>query len=204
MYSSVKRILDFTGAVFGLIVSSPVIAAIAVAIRLTMGSPILFRQRRAGFREQPFTCLKFRTMTNERDENGELLGEDERMTRLGRFLRITSLDELPQLWNILRGELSFIGPRPLYERYIPYYTEEERRRHSVRPGLTGWAQVNGRRGLKWDEKLAFDVWYVDHMSWTTDLRILVRTVIVVLGQKGNQQEGTFYALDEERRTSARL
>jgi sugar transferase EpsL len=203
LYSPLKRVLDVFGAGIGLVLSAPLMFVIAIAIRATMGGPVLFRQRRAGYRESPFSCIKFRTMTDERGEDGELLAEELRTPRLGLFLRTASLDELPQFWNILRGDLSFVGPRPLFERYIPYYTPEERRRHSVRPGLTGWAQIHGRRNLGWNQRLALDVWYVDNISFWVDLRILACTFFVVLTRQGNAQ-GTFIALDEERRSSAEV
>jgi sugar transferase EpsL len=184
MYPRIKRLLDSIVAGIGLVVACPLILIIAMAIRLTMGSPILFRQRRPGFRERMFECIKFRTMTDECDQEGKLLSDAKRTTRLGLFLRRTSLDELPQLFSILRGDLSIIGPRPLLECYLDYYRPVEHRRHDVRPGLTGWAQIHGRNNLSFDQRLAMDVWYVDHMSWTLDLRIFLATVWIVLTQKG--------------------
>lgn len=188
MYQNLKRILDATAAALVLLIASPLMLVIAAAIRLNMGTPVLFRQWRPGLNERLFPCLKFRTMTNDRDANGYLLSDDSRITHLGRFLRRTSLDELPQLWNIVRSDLSFVGPRPLLEEYIPYYTPEERRRHSLRPGLTGWAQVNGRNSVLFDQRLAMDTWYVDHVSFTLDLHILVRTVWLVITQKGAEPD----------------
>lgn len=184
MYLILKRCLDILGAVILLLLAAPLLGVIAAAIRYTMGRPILFRQMRPGLNERLFTCFKFRTMTHACDENGRLLGDDGRTTRLGTFLRRTSLDELPQLWNILRGELSFVGPRPLFVRYLPHYTQEERRRHSVRPGLTGWAQIHGRNYLPFESRLELDVWYVDHFSFWLDLRILIQTCWMVAMQKG--------------------
>ena len=169
---------------------------IAALVRLNMGKPVLFRQTRPGLNERPFTCLKFRTMNAARDEQGRLLSDAQRMTRLGKFLRRTSLDELPQLWNILQGDLSLIGPRPLLQRYLPYYTEEERRRHSIRPGLTGWAQIHGRNCLSFDKRLELDIWYVDHLSFWLDLRILLATAWIVLSQRGVGTDTA--ALDELR------
>ena len=169
---------------YGLILAAPLIVIIGVIVRITMGTPALFRHKRPGLHERRFTCLKFRTMREEFDETGCPLPDEQRLTRLGSWLRRTSLDELPQLWNILCGDLTFIGPRPLLERYLPFYTQAERRRHSVRPGLTGWAQIHGRTCLGFDERLAMDVWYVDHLSWRLDLNILLRTVWIVLSQKG--------------------
>jgi lipopolysaccharide/colanic/teichoic acid biosynthesis glycosyltransferase len=145
---------------------------------------VLFRQQRPGLNEKPFLCLKFRTMIDAYDSDGRPLADDKRLTKLGRFLRRTSLDELPQLWNIIKGDLSFIGPRALLMQYLPYYSAEEHRRHNVRPGLSGWAQVHGRNFLPFDERLQMDIWYVDHLSWQLDLRILFLTVLAVARQEG--------------------
>ncbi len=185
MYPKVKRGFDIAGALIGLLLLSPIMLSVAFLVRVTLGSPVLFRQRRPGFCERPFDCVKFRTMTNARDPQGALLPDERRETRVGRFLRKTSLDELPQLWNILTGDLSFVGPRPLLEEYIPHYTPEEHRRHLVRPGLTGWAQIHARNCLPFDQRLVMDVWYVDHMNWMLDLRILIVTAWVVLAQRGS-------------------
>jgi len=157
-------------------------AVIAVAIRWSMGSPVIFRQVRPGLHEKPFTCFKFRTMRHD-DRNGKRLKDSERLTTLGIFLRRTSLDELPQLWNILRGDMSLVGPRPLLVEYLSHYTAEERRRHWTRPGLTGWAQIHGRNYLSFERRLQMDVWYVDHASWLLDARILLATVWLVLTGK---------------------
>jgi sugar transferase EpsL len=159
-------------------------AVAAILIRIQMGRPVLFRQVRPGLYERPFVCLKFRTMTDERGPDGNLLSEEHRVTPLGRWLRRLSIDEMPQLWNIVRGDLSFVGPRPLLLEYLPYYTTEERRRHHVRPGLTGWAQVHGRNCAQFDERLARDVWYVDHVSLFLDLQILLRTVVMLFTGAG--------------------
>jgi len=196
MYLRIRRVVDVMGAAFGLIVAAPVMLVIALAIRGAIGRPILFRQRRPGLHERGIVCLKFRTMTEARDQNGRLLPDEERLTPLGSFLRRTSLDELPQLWNILRGDLSFIGPRPLLEHYLPYYTPAEHRRHSVRPGLTGWAQIHGRNRLSFDQRLAMDVWYVEHVSWFLDVKILLVTFWVVLTQRGFAMDKI--SLDEQR------
>jgi sugar transferase EpsL len=185
MYGLVKRVIDIIGAASGLILTAPFMPLIAALIRCSMGSPVLFRQKRVGFREKPFWCLKFRTMTSTCDKQGRLLPDKYRYSSLGTLLRRTSLDELPQLWNILKGDMSFVGPRPLYGEYIPYYTPEERKRHSVRPGLTGWAQIHGRNILPFDDRLAMDVWYVNHMSWSLDVAILLKTVWVVFAQHGS-------------------
>jgi lipopolysaccharide/colanic/teichoic acid biosynthesis glycosyltransferase len=197
IYPLLKRVLDMAAAIFLLLVLSPLFLAIVVAVRLTMGSPVLFRQLRPGLNEAPFICLKFRTMREASDAEGRPLADEHRLTRLGLFLRRTSLDELPQLWNILRGELSFIGPRALLMQYLPFYTQEEHRRHSVRPGLSGWAQVHGRNYVPFDKRLAMDVWYVDHLSPWLDLRILLMTVWVVLVQQGFKTS-TDLPLDELR------
>jgi lipopolysaccharide/colanic/teichoic acid biosynthesis glycosyltransferase len=201
-YPRIKRVLDVIGATAGILVAGPIMLAIAVAIFRIMGRPILFRQRRPGLNERPIMCLKFRTMTEERDGSGHLRPDAERLTPLGSFLRRTSLDELPQLWNILRGDLSFVGPRPLFEHYLPYYTPEEQRRHSVRPGLTGWAQIHGRNRLSFDERLRMDVWYVDHVSWRLDLRILLATVWIVMTQRGYAADEV--SLDQARAAAGKL
>jgi lipopolysaccharide/colanic/teichoic acid biosynthesis glycosyltransferase len=182
--SGAKRGLDLLGATVALVVLSPVLLAVVVVVRVVQGSPVLHRAQRAGRGERPFILHKVRTMTDARDADGSLLPDAERLTRVGRFLRSTSLDELPQLWDVLRGEMSLVGPRPLPMAYLPRYTAEERRRHEVRPGITGWAQVHGRNELSWDDKLAFDVWYVDHRSLVLDLRILARTVGQVVRRRG--------------------
>jgi sugar transferase EpsL len=185
----VKRILDVSLAAGGLVVASPVLVAAAVAIRVSLGSPVLFRQQRPGRGGQPFELVKFRTMRDARGRDGELLPDEERMTRLGDFLRATSIDELPQLVNVLRGDLSVVGPRPLMMAYLPRYTPTQARRHDVQPGITGWAQVNGRNSLTWPEKLALDVWYVEHWSLTLDLRILARTVLALVTREGITSQG---------------
>jgi len=167
-------------ALVGLIILSPLLLVIAILVRIKLGSPVIFKQPRPGLNEEIFTLYKFRTMTDERDENGELLPDEVRLTSFGKFLRSTSLDELPELWNILKGDMSFVGPRPLSVKYLPYYTEEERRRHKVRPGLTGLAQINGRNTAIWEKRFAFDVQYVDNISFFADLRILAETVGLVL------------------------
>jgi lipopolysaccharide/colanic/teichoic acid biosynthesis glycosyltransferase len=180
---AVKRALDVAGAAVGLVVLSPVMAATAVAVRATLGRPVLFRQVRPGLGGRPFTILKFRTMREPRPGEVWYLTNEQRLGRLGRFLRNTSLDELPELWNVLRGEMSLVGPRPLLVHYLETYTPEEARRHDVRPGITGWAAVNGRHAIRFKERLALDVWYVDHWSLGLDLRILARTVAQVLARK---------------------
>jgi lipopolysaccharide/colanic/teichoic acid biosynthesis glycosyltransferase len=185
----VKRGLDRCAAAVGLVVASPLMVATAVAIRATMGSPVLFRQQRPGLNARPFTLLKFRTMRDAHDAGGRPLPDGERLTRLGRFLRETSLDELPQLVNVLRGELSLVGPRPLLMEYLPRYSTTQARRHDVMPGMTSWTAINGRNDQSWSAKLAHDTWYVDHWSLLLDARILVSTVSLVLKRTGVSQEG---------------
>jgi lipopolysaccharide/colanic/teichoic acid biosynthesis glycosyltransferase len=185
----VKRTIDVTGASIALALASPVIAAVAVAIRLTMGRRVLFRHVRPGRGGQPIEVLKFRTMKDTRDPSGRLLPDQERLTAAGRLLRSLALDELPQLWNVVRGDMSLVGPRPLRTEYLELYTPEQARRHEVLPGITGWAQVNGRNALPWEERFALDVWYVDHWSLGLDLRILLRTPGCVLRRIGVSAPG---------------
>lgn len=162
-----------------LLLSAPVIGVLCLLVRVNLGSPVLFRQERAGRGGRPFTILKLRTMTEERNHSGAMLPDSERLTRLGRFLRTTGLDELPQLWNVLRGDMSLVGPRPLPTRYLDRYSAQQARRHEVRPGITGWAQINGRNDLEWPEQLKLDVWYVDHRSVRLDAMILWRSLLVL-------------------------
>lgn len=187
--SPAKRALDVVVASAGLVVLAPVLVALAVLIRVRLGAPVLFRQARAGLGGRTFELVKFRSMTDERGPDGTLLPDADRLTSLGAWLRRTSLDELPELWCVRRGDMSLVGPRPLPITYLDRYTPEQVRRHEVMPGLTGWAQVNGRNSTSWDERLAMDVWYVDHRSLLLDLRILVRTVAVVLRGAGVSAEG---------------
>jgi len=186
---AVKRGIDVVGAGIALVLLSPVLAIVALLVRLRMGSPVLFRQQRPGRNGQPFEMLKFRTMTDRRDASGALLPDDARLTGLGRFLRRSSLDELPELVNVVAGDMSLVGPRPLLMQYLPLYSPEQARRHEVRPGVTGWAQVNGRNALTWDEKFALDVWYVDHRSTRLDVEILAKTVSQVFGGHGVSAPG---------------
>ena len=174
-----KRVLDILISGIALLLLSPVFLILAILVRTKLGSPVIFHQERPGYREKIFTLCKFRTMTDERDENGELLPDARRLTPFGSFLRKTSLDELPELWNIFKGDMSLIGPRPLLVGYLPYYTEHERLRHTVRPGLTGLAQVSGRNFLSWDERLAKDVEYVEHLSLLMDVKVFFQTIAVV-------------------------
>lgn len=164
-------------------------AVIAIAVWRSMGRPVLFRQTRPGLHGRPFVLYKFRTMTDARDEQGKLLPDEQRLTRLGRWLRATSLDELPELWNVLKGDMSLVGPRPLRMEYLTRYTAEQMRRHEVKPGLTGWAQVNGRNSLSWEEKFRRDVWYVDNWTLWLDFKILLRTVLVVFRREGISAPG---------------
>lgn len=179
-----KRALDLTVALVALTVLALPLLIVALLVRVKLGAPVLFRQRRAGLHGQPFEILKFRTMTGERDATGVLLPDELRLTPFGKFLRASSVDELPSLINIIRGDLSLVGPRPLLMQYLPRYTPEQMRRHEVRPGLTGLAQVSGRNAIGWDRKFALDVWYVDHRSFWLDLKILARTAIEVVRRSG--------------------
>ncbi len=185
-----KRCLDFLLSLCGLIVLSPVLAVLAALVRVKLGSPVLFKQERPGKDEKIFTLCKFRTMTDARDEKGALLPDSVRLTKFGKFLRATSLDELPELFNILKGDMSVIGPRPLLVSYLPYYTERERLRHSVRPGLTGLAQVSGRNFLDWDRRFQKDVEYVEHLTFGMDLKVIWMTVQTVLGHTEEVAEDT--------------
>lgn len=175
-----KRLIDVAGALAGLVILSPFVLGAAVAVWISMGRPLLFRQQRPGLRARPFDMLKFRTMADRRDEKGEPLLDEFRLTRVGRALRASSLDELPGLISVLKGDMSLVGPRPLLMRYLPRYTAEQARRHEVKPGLTGWAQVNGRNAISWEEKFALDLWYVDHRSTWLDLKIIWLTVLRVV------------------------
>ena len=185
----IKRLFDIFVSLVGLVTLSPILFLVAFLVRFNLGTPVLFRQLRPGLRGKPFQILKFRTMLETRDRNGAILSDTVRLTRFGRFLRASSLDELPELWNVLKGDLSLVGPRPLLMEYLPLYSVEQARRHEVRPGITGWAQVNGRNALTWDEKFKFDVWYVENHSVGLDLRILWRTVLQVLRREGISNEG---------------
>jgi lipopolysaccharide/colanic/teichoic acid biosynthesis glycosyltransferase len=185
----VKRLMDIVGAMTAVVVLSPVLLVLVGLVRLKLGSPVLFSQVRPGLRAQPFRMIKFRTMTDARGLDGELLPDAVRLTPFGRFLRSTSLDELPELWNVLKGDMSLVGPRPLLMEYLPLYTADQARRHEVRPGITGWAQINGRNALGWDEKFALDVWYVDHHTFLLDLKILWLTVKKVLLRDGISAQG---------------
>jgi lipopolysaccharide/colanic/teichoic acid biosynthesis glycosyltransferase len=184
-----KRFFDFLAAAIGLLLLAVPLALLAWQVRRKLGSPVLFTQVRPGLHGKPFRMVKFRTMTDERDASGALLPDAQRLTPFGRFLRASSLDELPELWNVLRGEMSLVGPRPLLMEYLPLYSPEQARRHEVRPGITGWAQVNGRNAISWADKFALDVWYVDHRSLFLDIRILWLTVRKVLVRDGISAAG---------------
>lgn len=178
-----KRLFDLLLTIPALIVLSPVLLVVALLVRWKHGAPVLFAQQRPGLHGEPFMIYKFRTMTSERDKNGKLLPESQRITGLGNILRKSSLDELPELYNVIRGEMSLVGPRPLRMRYLERYNPEQARRHEVKPGITGWAQINGRNGLSWEEKFELDVWYVDHMKYALDLTILWNTIWKVLNRE---------------------
>jgi lipopolysaccharide/colanic/teichoic acid biosynthesis glycosyltransferase len=180
-----KRTLDAILSAILLVLTLPIVLVTACAIRYKLGTPVLFVQERAGWHGRPFFLLKFRTMSDDRQPDGALRSDAERLTPFGRWLRATSLDELPTLWNVVRGEMSLVGPRPLHTRYLPRYTAEQARRHDVRPGVTGWAQVNGRNAVTWPEKLRMDVWYVEHVSPALDAGILLRTVGAVTSGRSN-------------------
>ncbi|RDU35625.1 sugar transferase [Neobacillus piezotolerans] len=184
-----KRLVDFTSALIGLGILWPIILLTAILVRVRLGSPVLFKQQRPGLHGKPFYVYKFRTMTDERGEEGELLPDDVRLTGFGKMLRKWSLDELPQLLNVLKGDLSLVGPRPLLMEYLELYTDDQARRHEVRPGITGWAQVNGRNNISWEEKFALDVWYVDNQSFWLDMKILFMTFYKVVKSEGISQKG---------------
>lgn len=185
-----KRIFDVVVSATALLVLALPLLIVAVAVRLLLGSPVLFRQRRSGLGGRSFTLLKFRTMSDARGSDGQLLPDGQRLTRFGRLLRATSIDELPELWNVLRGDMSLVGPRPLLEEYLPLYNEQQARRHLVRPGLTGWAQVNGRNALGWQERFELDVWYVENRTFLLDLQILWLTLRKVFVAEGIAAQGS--------------
>lgn len=185
----IKRVLDFTLSLIALIILSPIYLVLAILVRIKLGSPIIFKQERPGLNEKIFTLYKFRTMTDEKDENGKLLPDEVRLTKFGKFLRSTSLDELPELINIIKGDMSIVGPRPLLVEYLPYYTETEKHRHDVRPGLTGLAQVSGRNAITWDEKFKIDIEYVNNIGFVYDCKIILKTIYTVIKKEGISQEG---------------
>ncbi len=179
-----KRALDIVASLVGLLLLSPLLLLLALLVRIFLGSPVLFRQVRPGMDARPFQILKFRTMLDANGPDGEPLPDGQRLTRFGRFLRASSLDELPELWNVLKGEMSLVGPRPLLMEYVPLYDATQRRRHEVRPGITGWSQINGRNAISWDEKFALDIWYVDNRSLWLDVKILFLTVAAIVRRDG--------------------
>ena len=184
-----KRAIDVAIAGAALVATAPILGAAAIATRIASGSPVFFRQERPGRDAKPFRVIKFRTMNDARNARGDLLPDADRLTKVGAFLRATSIDELPQLVNVLRGEMSLVGPRPLLMQYLPRYSKEQARRHEVLPGITGWTQINGRNGLSWEEKFALDVWYVEHWSPWLDIKILAKTIGSVLRREGISSEG---------------
>jgi sugar transferase EpsL len=184
-----KRIFDIAVSATVLAILSPLLALVALVVRIFLGSPVLFRQVRPGYMARPFPCLKVRTMTDKRDAQGQLLSDAKRLTSLGRFLRSTSLDELPELINVIRGEMSLVGPRPLLTQYLNRYTPEQMRRHEVKPGITGWAQINGRNAASWEQKFAFDIWYIENRSFWLDLKILALTPWKTLKREGISKDG---------------
>lgn len=201
MYIKVKRLIDLVVSISLLAMLSPIILAVYLLSKVFIGKEVIFTQTRIGLNNKEFKVIKFKTMTDECDDNGNLLPDKDRLIKYGLILRKLSLDELPQLINVIKGEMSLIGPRPLLVRYLPYYTEEERRRHSIRPGITGLAQVNGRNGLAWNDRLGLDVMYVDNMSFILDIKILVATVLKVLKSDGVKEDVTkdMLDLDQERK-----
>lgn len=181
--------MDIVGASAALVLFSPLILLGMFAVRISMGSPVFFRQERPGYKGKPFVMVKLRTMRHAVDSSGRLLSDADRMTRTGQLLRSTSIDELPEFWNVLKGEMSLVGPRPLLMQYLERYTPEQARRHDTRPGITGWAQINGRNDIDWDDRLAMDVWYVDNQSFGLDVKILWRTVLTVFQREGVSAKG---------------
>jgi len=190
MNMTAKRIFDLVAGGAALLALSPVLLVVAALVRLFLGTPVLFRQKRPGMHGRPFPLVKFRTMTAAKDAAGHLLPDVDRLTRFGKFLRSSSLDELPELWNVIRGDMSLVGPRPLLTEYLPLYSARQARRHEVKPGLTGWAQVNGRNALTWEDRFELDVWYVENRTLSLDLKIIWMTLGIVLNRKGISHEGS--------------
>lgn len=195
-----KRLIDFILSLIAIIVLSPILLIVALLVRTKLGSPVIFKQERPGLNEKIFTLYKFRTMTDAKDEHGNLLPDDIRLTKFGKLLRSTSLDELPELFNILKGDMAIVGPRPLLVRYLPLYNEHQKHRHDVRPGFTGWAQCNGRNAISWEEKFDLDVYYTKHVSLLLDIKIILKTVKVVLFREGISSE-TSVTMEEFRGSS---
>lgn len=199
-----KRVLDILISGIALLVSSPILIATAILVRVKLGKPVLFKQNRPGKNEKLFKLYKFRSMTDARDQDGNLLSDSERLTSFGRFLRSTSLDELPELFNIFKGDMSIVGPRPLAVQYLPYYSEEERKRHSVLPGLTGLAQVHGRNSTTWEERFAYDVKYVQHVSFWGDMHIVLETIKIVFKRSGIGERGVDSPIDFDKYRQSQL
>lgn len=193
----IKRLLDFILSLFAIIILSPVLLIVALLVRIKLGSPVIFKQKRPGLNEKIFTLYKFRTMTDAKDEQGNLLPDEIRLTKFGKLLRSTSLDELPELFNILKGDMSIVGPRPLLVRYLPLYNEHQKHRHDVRPGFTGYAQCNGRNAISWEEKFDLDVYYTKNLTLLMDIKIIIKTVKVVLFREGISSE-TSVTMEEFR------
>lgn len=199
MYAKyIKRILDFTLSLLSLIILAPLMLIIWILVRIKLGKPAIFKQKRPGKNEKIFTIYKFRTMTDEKDEEGNLLPDADRLTKFGKFLRSTSLDELPELINIIKGDMSIVGPRPLAVQYLPYYNDNEKHRHDVRPGLTGFAQVNGRNGLQWEERFEFDLYYIKNISLKEDIKIIFSTIKKVVKKEDIVVRGTGKAIDFDK------
>jgi sugar transferase EpsL len=185
----IKRLFDIISSAAGLIAISPLLVVLALLVRLKLGAPILFRQQRPGLGGEAFVIYKFRTMTDQRDASGNLLPDEQRLPAFGRFLRSTSFDELPEVLNVLKGDMSIVGPRPLMMKYLSRYSPEQTRRHEVKPGITGWAQVNGRNAISWEDKFKLDVWYVDNWTFWLDMKIILRSVLMVIAKEGITQQG---------------
>lgn len=200
MYAKyIKRWLDFILSLLAIIILSPILLIVALLVRIKLGSPVIFKQERPGLHEKIFTLYKFRTMTDEKDKDGNLLPDDQRLTKFGKLLRSTSLDELPELFNILKGDMSIVGPRPLLVKYLPLYNEHQKHRHDVRPGFTGWAQCNGRNAISWEEKFDLDVYYVKHLTFILDLSIIFKTIKIVFLREGISSD-TSVTMEEFRGT----
>ncbi|MFQ7110034.1 MAG: sugar transferase [Anaerovoracaceae bacterium] len=199
----IKRAIDFLLSLIAIVILSPVMVAIAVLVAVKLGRPVIFKQSRPGLNGKIFTIYKFRTMTDEKDENGELLSDDVRLTNFGEKLRSTSLDELPELFNILKGNMAIVGPRPLLVSYLPLYNEFQKQRHLVKPGITGYAQVNGRNAISWEEKFELDVWYIRNIKFIIDIKILLKTILIVLKKEGIHSETsvTMEAFINEEKTN---
>lgn len=186
----IKRFLDIVCSTLVIFLFWWLLLIIAILVRIKLGSPVIFKQKRPGLNEKIFSLYKFRTMTDEKDENGELLPDDVRLTKFGKALRATSLDELPEIWNILKGDMSIVGPRPLLVKYLPLYSEKQKHRHDVRPGITGYAQINGRNSIKWEEKFEYDLYYINHLTFRLDLKVILNTISVVLKKEGISGESS--------------